>query len=221
MADNERATLDFDELHILDDGSEGRAILSHDEWFGAMKGLTDRQRKDRIRFAQEWEDEVIAILILLKLYDEYGMKIDDLKARMLREVRSLVEKVVTVNSEIIEYLEDYVRRFFEVTFRHLQDPYYTSDDRARDNGNQEASTIYNRKEYEEAKANGAKFKTWHTMLDDRVRDSHTEMEGETIQMDDLFLVGPSMSEMRFPRDWSHGASPEEIINCRCWLTYSR
>ena len=27
-------------------------------------------------------------------------------------------------------------------------------------------------------------------------------------------------DMLFPMDGEHGAPPEEIINCRCWVTYS-
>lgn len=216
MPEND-GVMSFDQLHKLG----GREILDHEQWFDNM-GLTESQKRERVRFAQDWEDILVGLLILVQLYDEYGMEMDDLKARMLREIRSLVEDVLTVNSTVLGYLEDYVRRFFEVTLRHLHDdPYYTSEDRAKDNGNQEATTIFNKKDFEEAVSRGAKYKTWHTMMDERVRGSHVEMEAVTIPINDLFIVGESLSEMAFPRDWSHGAVPEEIINCRCRLTFDR
>ncbi len=218
MPEND-GVMSFDQLHKL---GSGRVILSHEEWFQTMEGLTEQEKRRRIEFAEDWEDILIAILILIPVYDEHEMEIDGLRERMLRELRSLVETTdLTVNSDVVEYLEKYVSRFFEVTLRHLQDEYFLSRDRAIDNGNQETTTIFNLKDYQDAKDQGMKYKTWHTQLDDRVRDSHRYMEGTTILIDDLFIVGESMSELEFPRDWSHGADPNEIVNCRCYLTYSK
>lgn len=54
-------------------------------------------------------------------------------------------------------------------------------------------------------------KTWWTAQDDRVRESHADVHGETIAFDDAFEVGDS--QMMYPGDESLGAGPEEIINC--------
>lgn len=53
-------------------------------------------------------------------------------------------------------------------------------------------------------------KTWHASLDSRVRDSHAELDGETVGVNDMFSNG-----MAYPGDPSGGS--EEVINCRCWL----
>lgn len=55
------------------------------------------------------------------------------------------------------------------------------------------------------------------MKDQRVRKTHREVDGETIPIDEVFLVGESL--MRFPKDTSLGASAEEIVNCRCVVKY--
>lgn len=60
-------------------------------------------------------------------------------------------------------------------------------------------------------------KTWNTMLDDRVRDSHQPLEGITLDLDDVFVTWDGDSAQA-PGGFS---LPENNVNCRCWLTYSR
>jgi len=51
-------------------------------------------------------------------------------------------------------------------------------------------------------------KVWITANDDRVRDSHVEVEGEMVDWDNTFTNG-----LQFPRD--PAGEPSETINCRC------
>ena len=67
-----------------------------------------------------------------------------------------------------------------------------------------------------AKKAGATRKTWATMLDDRVRETHDYLEGVTVGIDDEFItfdgdraVAPGMF-----------ALPENNIRCRCELVFS-
>ena len=75
--------------------------------------------------------------------------------------------------------------------------------------------VYNTGGLNTAKANGAKTKTWHTMLDDRVRDTHEPLEGVTIPIDADFYTW----------DGDHAQQPSEFtkaennVNCRCFLSY--
>lgn len=55
-------------------------------------------------------------------------------------------------------------------------------------------------------------KEWLSQGDDRVRESHAELDGTEIPIDDVFDNGCA-----FPGD-QEGA-PEEVINCRCTLLY--
>lgn len=54
------------------------------------------------------------------------------------------------------------------------------------------------------------IKVWMTAKDDRVRDSHKDLEGDKAKIDEPFSNG-----LLFPRDTKGGAS--EVINCRCSL----
>ena len=62
----------------------------------------------------------------------------------------------------------------------------------------------------------AKTKTWNTMMDDKVRDTHDFLEGITIPVEDKFVTYDG-DEARFPGDFS---DPSNVINCRCELSYS-
>jgi uncharacterized protein with gpF-like domain len=61
-----------------------------------------------------------------------------------------------------------------------------------------------------------KTKTWLSGQDERVRDDHAEMDGQTVGIDEEF-DGPCEG-MSYPGDPSGPA--EEVINCRCVLIYS-
>ncbi len=57
------------------------------------------------------------------------------------------------------------------------------------------------------------IKTWATLGDNVVRDSHIEADSQQRRIDEPFDVGSS--QLMFPGDTSLGAGPEEIANCRC------
>lgn len=67
-----------------------------------------------------------------------------------------------------------------------------------------------------AKKAGATSKTWITMLDDRVRDTHDYLEGVTVGIDEEFYT---YSGDHAPAPGMFGV-PEEDINCRCELLFS-
>ena len=61
------------------------------------------------------------------------------------------------------------------------------------------------------------YKRWETMLDDRVRDTHQYLEGETIPLDEFFVTYDGDFALR-PGDFS---DPANNINCRCRLRLIR
>ena len=65
--------------------------------------------------------------------------------------------------------------------------------------------------FKEAEQIGIKMqKIWSATMDERVRDTHFHMNGETVDVDRPFSNGGM-----FPAD--HALPPEERINCRCWI----
>lgn len=61
---------------------------------------------------------------------------------------------------------------------------------------------------------GISKKMWLTAGDEKVRDSHAEVEGQIVDATAMFTTGLG-NQLHYPGDRSTGAPPEDIINCRC------
>lgn len=81
----------------------------------------------------------------------------------------------------------------------------------------ERQRVYNTAAHDTATDLQAKFKTWRTMEDERVRDTHFYLEGVTKPMNEPFYTYTGDSAM-YPQGFGEA---ENNINCRCWVTYSK
>ena len=81
----------------------------------------------------------------------------------------------------------------------------------------ERQRVYNTAANDTAENLGAKFKTWRTMEDERVRDTHFYLENMTKPMNEPFYTYDGDSAM-YPQAFGNAANN---INCRCWLTYNK
>lgn len=218
----------IDELNI------STRSVPYEKYFGAMD-LTEKQKENRKDFAKETEELLIFLFALFVLYRQYETNINyahmqdlvvEKYAKIIRKNRKKVLDEVSLDdnrlSEINDYLDDYVKEFvtttLETTGKHIDDDYYVSNDRAVFVAENEANTVINYLEYEKAVATGKTRKTWIDIRDSRERKSHLKVGGKTIEIEKAFLVGDSL--MMFPKDTSMGATPEEIVNCRCTIKYS-
>ena len=81
----------------------------------------------------------------------------------------------------------------------------------------ELSRVFSDGQWDCANEIGGLYKTWNDMGDDRVRDSHWYLGGMTIPLEEYFTTLNGNMTL-YPRRFG---IPEEDVNCRCWLTYSR
>lgn len=79
----------------------------------------------------------------------------------------------------------------------------------------EAHRIANTAAYETAVKAGAKEKTWLTMLDNRVRDTHIYLESVTVPIDAEFYTYDG-DHAQIPGGFQ---SPENNVGCRCGLKF--
>lgn len=103
---------------------------------------------------------------------------------------------------------------------------FTKFDNYYENGDTEATKtlmesefhrVYNEGGMDMARATGKQvYKTWNTMQDERVREEHDYLEGQTIPLEDKFVT-LDLDEAYAPGGFSLASSN---ANCRCWLTYS-
>jgi hypothetical protein len=61
-------------------------------------------------------------------------------------------------------------------------------------------------------------KIWRATGDNRTRDTHREMDGQTVRMGQLFTT-PNGALMEYPGDTSHGAPASETVQCRCYMEF--
>ena len=80
----------------------------------------------------------------------------------------------------------------------------------------DGNRVYNYGGLNGATKAGAKYKTWETMMDEKVRDTHSFLEGIKVPIQDKFVTYDG-DEADIPCGFSNPASN---VNCRCWLTFS-
>ena len=79
----------------------------------------------------------------------------------------------------------------------------------------DATRVFTESELKTAHKVGATEKTWNTMLDDKVRDTHSYLQSMTVGIDDEF----------YTYDGDHAPGPGQFENasnncgCRCWVTF--
>jgi len=76
---------------------------------------------------------------------------------------------------------------------------------------------YNMGLYDSALSDPTIKKTWITMHDNRVRETHRLLRGDNVPINEPFIV--NSLPIRFPRDPL--SPPSLTINCRCFLKFSR
>jgi hypothetical protein len=205
----------IDELNILDSSEvfDREEFINH--YFDTMQ-ITERQKKERIEAAEEIFD---AILLFFMWCEEAPERVQE--EDTLRSFENMYKEVIFQFGEPDEYFSTYVPIFISnlisVTLAHKGEDYFTSVERATVIAANESNSVINHTELQRAIEMGYTHKQWLTELDEKVRPTHQEMEGVTIPINEPFVVG--LSYMMMPHDTTMGADPQEVVNCRCSLSY--
>lgn len=183
------------------------SILPFDEINRLKLGLQKYFGEDgKIRSREAYEDMLDEMLDLFLLAYASGVESSN-ESLASNYSPSLDDALRTVDAEV-------VGKTWRERMREYYDNGGTIDDVARI-VDTETHRDANAGAYEAAVAGGATEKVWHTMMDDRVRDTHFWLEGVSAPIDGEFYNYKGESTM-YPGQWGIA---EEDINCRCWLTY--
>lgn len=192
----------FDQLSVLRSDLEQDLQLSPDE--------RKRRKQDRI-------DEILEMLIIAymfgnesgnaMLYGDNGIPTTDLERPIPIQTDSMNEaifrKVADKNWEqrVSEYMDSETGTVDEIIRVVDTDMNRVYNDAILDVGK---------------RADGDVMKTWQTMLDDRVRDTHDYLENTSVPVDRRFYTFDGDSA-RYPGDFT---LPQNNVNCRCRISLS-
>lgn len=183
--------MDWDELNLLRSSAEDL--------------ITDYRRTNDKGIVSRWCDYMEFVLCLIYAYGwrdaeeivgivPFKDGLDDKCVNLEINGETFRERV---QKQLDEYSVDGIRRIIDT----------------------EAHRDYNTGVYDAGKQSntpGLK-KRWHTMRDDRVRETHDYLEEVTVGIDDLFYT--------FDGDSAYAPGgfelPENNVNCRCYLTLAR
>ena len=214
--------VNFDELNKLYAREKGDDLCSmpFDQFFGEM-GISEEQKDKRIETANDIKAFMMIALAELFYENQEGDYWSYDPASTIRNgYKSLLERLGIPLTALFfaTRAEELSAEVVDATLRNPDDAYFFSEDRATLIAENEANGIWNDSEYQDAILTGKTRKTWNAIMDKRTRDTHRDANGTAVPIDEPFYVGDSL--MMYPRDDSMGASAEEIVNCRCWATYS-
>lgn len=209
------AKMSWDELNQLVGYKRSEPF---DEYFEPMQ-ISEEQKEERIALAERLYEVFVGLLLECFYADQLDTVIAaDIHDRTRNAYLDAVEGSAVLDDYIYDHAIEIIETVIQVLQRHDDDPYYYSDDRGRVIAENESNLIIGHEELEEAMVSGYRYKTWNTIMDGRERDSHADVNGTTIPIDEPFeLAGGLMMQ---PLDSSLGASDEEICGCRCSLSFS-
>lgn len=188
--------------------------IPYNKYFGEMQ-LNNQQKAERIALAEDIEDLMLVLFVLLPKYID---DIERLKESIYIDLIKTVSERVVVDETIDKHLKDTFSEIIDTTLKNQnKNEYWLSQDRAMVIAENESNTVFNHSDYVTAIENGFTKKRWLTELDEKVRESHIVLESETIDIDDVFVVGNSL--MKYPHDTSLSPDLSEIIGCRCVCEY--
>ena len=204
--------------------ADERRSMPYKKYFGEMP-ITETQKRKRTEAARKMQNTLEEVFLLISEAQKgvlQGFDALNVIGTAISMVRDGYIEVMPDDLADTEFASVYVNKFASETVRatydHLDDEYYTSEDRAMFIAENEANTMYEDEDYILALKEGMTRKRWVTMQDRRVRDTHREVEGATIPIDEFFQVGGAL--MLYPKDVINGGDfPEEIVNCRCSCIY--
>ena len=214
------ALLEFDKLNtlsLIEIPEERKRSEPYETYFGDMY-LTEQQIEDRKEVAGRMEEPLRDFLLLIMIGLATGIVLYE-EAR-----EELLQNLIAQNIAEVEYLETLTADIADSTRRHPNDDWYFSEDRVIFISENEANTIMNGTEFQEARNRGMTRKQWIGMKDKRERETHVAMNDMILPIDEYFQVGEAIC--LYPKDvvspyTTLPEHPEELVNCRCQIRYMR
>lgn len=185
-------------------------------------GIEQRRRNKQKRI-----DEILEMLIIAYMFgNEAG---NYMLSKTTETSQSVADQIVEDNPEVertinieVDAMNDAIyRRIADKTWEQRVSEYMDADNGTVDEIVRVVDTDLNRV-YNDSilnvgeRADGPVMKTWETMMDDRVRDTHDYLQSMTVPVDRRFYTFDGDSA-RYPGDFT---LPQNNCNCRCRILLS-
>lgn len=151
--------------------------------------------------------------IIDEMLDLYLLAYAEGNERTNKELNGNVPPDTTLMTETID------RRFDGEDFRDRARKYVRegSPEKLYVVADSDSHRVFSTAAYDAAERGGAVTKTWITMEDNKVRDTHDYIHGVSVPMGERFHTFDGDSA-RFPGDFEYA---ENNVNCRCDLVFSK
>lgn len=210
--------MSLEELNALYDEKHDPISMDYDEFFGEMH-LTEAQKKKRKKTAEKMQEIMEWLLAVVYYYMNDGVyNYMDAIAEAEQSYKDLVKDTGVSDSFVNNHITMAITSVVSTMEKNPDNIYNYTNDRARMIAENEANSIWNDAEFEDAIKAGMTRKTWHTIIDKKTRDWHAEVNGQTRPILEPFDVDGEL--LMFPRDESLGCSGGNVVNCRCSVIYS-
>ena len=214
--------LSFDELNALYDDEKDHISTDYDEWFDDMD-LTEAQKQDRKETAEELERIFRDLLALVfYLYVEGAYEYAEAMTEAQQQYLALLDKASHNGVNVSDYYRNIhvpvkVSEVVNTMLEHPENPWNFTIDRAMAIAENEANSMWNNADFQEALASGKTRKWWDAIIDGKTRDWHAEANGQTKPIWEPFEVNGEL--LQYPMDDSYGATGSNINHCRCVAKY--
>lgn len=204
----------FDELNT---GEPKILSTPFREYFGDMD-LSEKQIEERVFLSEDLEEVMLFLLILIGMMKQN----DSIDARyaiyqLSEQFKNVVSKHMPLDVELNRHIDLFAQETVRTTIDNIEDEWFLSHDRATLIAENEAQSDFNYADYSSAVKSGKTRKQWVDVKDRRERETHREVGGKVIPINDTFVVGNSL--MRFPKDTYYSPNVSEVANCRCEIKY--
>lgn len=203
---------DFDEI------SDSSQWNYYYDYFSKMP-ISEEEIERRIDTAIDFEDEFLIILSFALLrWGQGRLNQEELAARFYDSYIRIGKNIIPNEAYLYARANTFSNQVAQSTVVNIENEYFTSADRAITISETESNVVNNYRLFSDMEQQGYSRKTWITVGDKRVRETHHAVAGKTIGINSYFDVGGY--PLLFPSDTSSSPPAEIITNCRCWLKFS-
>ena len=174
------------------------------EWLESLEPSEVMEQKQKIR-DELWELlEYCYLFGFEKAREELGVVAEDVESVLPTEYRNAMDESIYKKFDGLDFADR------TLSYAELGDK--ESIIRVAET---DGHRVYNDGGYQGAK-DYARTKTYETMQDPKVRDTHDYLQGMTVGIDEEFYTYDGDSAM-YPGGFKN---PQNNVNCRCWVTYN-